>query len=270
MLRYDSPVRFVKAALVVCIAVVGVWLSGLPGRALWGREAANLAATSAPDLPGQALVSVGELPHAWMTSTPTRPPSPTPSSTSTATRPSSTPAPPTPTPTPTTIPTPTITPTPIHKPSDGDPTRITIPAIDLDAKIVSVGIKEVVQGDRIQRVWEVADYAAGYHSGMARVGHAGNTVISAHNNIRGEVFRDLNQLKPGDEVFVWVGESSYRYKVSVKYRIPIKGAPPEVLQDNLKWILPTDDQRLTLVTCWPYWGNSHRIIVIAYPVPWSD
>jgi sortase A len=134
---------------------------------------------------------------------------------------------------------------------------------------VSVGIKEIMEGNEVRRVWEVADYAAGFHRGMARVGHVGNTVMSGHNNIRGEVFRDLYKLQPGDDIYVWVGDVPYRYQVSVKYRIPIKGAPPEVLQDNLRWILPTDDQRLTLLTCWPNWSNTHRIIVIAFPVRWE-
>jgi sortase A len=211
------------------------------------------------------------LPQAWFS--PTRHiPSATPSATATFTPlppTATTTASPLPTATATLTPSPTATPTPIHKPADGDPTRITIPAIGVDAKVVTVGIVEQVVDGVKQKVWEVADYAAGFHGGMARPGHVGNTVISGHNNIRGEVFRDLSKLKPGDDIYLWVGPSPYRYKVSVVYRLPVKDAPPEVLERNLRWILPTDDQRLTLVSCWPYWSNTHRIVVVAFPVPWE-
>ena len=131
-------------------------------------------------------------------------------------------------------------------------------------------MKEQYVDGVLKRVWEVADYAAGFHKGMARPGHVGNTVISGHNNIRGEVFRYVHELKAGDDVYVWVGNSPYRYLVGAVYRLPIKGAPRQVQQDNLRLILPTSDQRLTLVTCWPYWSNTHRIVVVAFPSPWDS
>ena len=161
----------------------------------------------------------------------------------------------------------TRTATPIHSPSDRDPTRITIASIDVDARIVTVDIveKRSENGETTQE-WEVADYAAGFHRGMARVGHAGNTVISGHNNMRGKVFRDVHRLEPGDDIVIWVGTAAYRYRVRELHKLPMKGVPPDSERDNQKWILPTRDQRLTLVTCWPAWSNTHRIVVVAYPV----
>jgi len=38
-----------------------------------------------------------------------------------------------------------------------------------------------------------------------------------------------------------------------------------VRRQNARWIAPTTDERLTLVTCWPYTGNSHRLIIVAKP-----
>jgi sortase A len=35
---------------------------------------------------------------------------------------------------------------------------------------------------------------------------------------------------------------------------------------NAQWIQPTTDERLTLVTCWPYNDNSHRLIIVARPI----
>jgi len=245
----------------------------------WGAaamgQAAALEQRNAPPptiaAPAQAALAStpdSSLPRAWATPDLTHTPTPTPSPTATATgtalvqvaSPSATPSP--------SI-TPTPTATPIHAPASADPSRITIPAINLDTKVITVGIKEQYQDGVLRRVWDVADYAAGFHKGMARPGHEGNTVISGHNNIRGSVFENLHKLKPGDEAYVWVGNSPYRYRVSATYRLPIAGAPPDVLQDNIRFILPTQDQRLTLTTCWPPWSNTHRTVVVAYPDPWE-
>ena len=40
----------------------------------------------------------------------------------------------------------------------------------------------------------------------------------------------------------------------------------DVRIENAQWIEQTDDERLTLVTCWPYTDNSHRLIVVAHPI----
>ena len=40
----------------------------------------------------------------------------------------------------------------------------------------------------------------------------------------------------------------------------------EVRLKNARHILPTEDERLTLVTCHPYGSLQYRLIVIAFPV----
>jgi sortase A len=243
---------------------------GLAAWGGWRGAAANGSRlTSVAELPRAALeaTAADALPKAM--ETPSVRPSATPSATASRTRIVPTPRP-TQTLTPSVIPSPTATPTPIHAPAAGPPTRITIPKLDLDSPVVNVGIIERYVDGVLHREWAVADGAAGFHEGMAWPGQVGNTVLSGHNNIRGEVFRDIHQLAPGNDVFVWVGENGYRYTVSTVVRLPIKGAPADVLEDNLKWIQPTADQRLTLVTCWPPWSNTHRTIVVAYPAPWSE
>lgn len=162
--------------------------------------------------------------------------------------------------------TPSATAVPLHPPADADPTRIQAEAIGLDAPVVTVGTREQIIDGAPVLVWVVAVDAAGFHQGSARPGHAGNTVITGHNNIGGEVFRELHRLTPGDRVLLWVGDRSYAYEVDAVLRIEVAGASPDRVADALSWIEPTEDQRLTLVTCWPYWGNSHRTIVVAWPV----
>ena len=274
----------ISRALLALVSVLG-FAGGLLGLGNLSQATTALdSEQSASPTTTHVRLSAGELPKAWATATPvpSSTPRPVPSPTVIASARaqladvalSLTPyrtlaSSPTPTSSPTSTSSPTPTRTPIHRPADQDPTRITAPEVHLDAKVITVGIKEQYENGVLRKVWEVADYAAGFHEGTARPGHVGNTVISGHNNIRGEVFRDIHKLKLGDDVYLWVGDCPYRYQVGVVYRLPVKGAPPEVEEDNLRHILPTDDQRLTLVTCWPYWANTHRIVVLAFPAPYD-
>jgi sortase A len=111
----------------------------------------------------------------------------------------------------------------------------------------------------------VASYAAGWLNNTARPGETGNTVISAHHNIEGEVFRYVVDLNPGDPVTVYMNGQAYNYAVTEKYILPDKFVSYEQRLENGKWIGPFPDQRLTLVTCWPYTNNTHRVIVVAKP-----
>lgn len=255
-----------QAALSLAAVLACLWL----GRVLAANGATRASVTDAPTQAAEGAFALGALPHAWATSSRTLAPvvfstpsaTPTIAVTEQALSPSPSATPP---------PKPTLTPTPIHAPALGLPTHITIPAANVDAAVVPVGIVEEAgaNGETIY-VWDVADNAAGFHEGMALPGHPGNTVISGHNNIRGEVFRDLHKLVPGDLVYLWVGPARYHYRVTAIYRLPITGAPEEILKDNLRWIMPTEDQRLTLVTCWPSWSNTHRIVVVAFPAGYDE
>ena len=196
-------------------------------------------------VPGQALPA--PLP---------RSPTPTPASllaTPTAVPPTSAPAP--------TSPAPSTRPPPAAAPPD----RIVVPAIGLDAPVVPVGWKTVEENGQTVTEWEVADYAGGWHKTSAYPGNVGNIVIAGHHNIRGEVFRYVVNLEPGHIVDLYVGQTVYRYMVTEKYILKEKGMPQEVREENARWIAPTDDERLTLVTCWPYTNNTHRVVVVAKP-----
>lgn len=115
--------------------------------------------------------------------------------------------------------------------------------------------------------WIVPSKAAGWHINSALPGHGENVVLSGHHNIEGKVFRYVVDLEPGDELILYVGDTAYTYIVTEKYILKEAGMPLSVRQKNAQWIRPTGDERLTLVTCWPYeWpGNSHRVIVVARP-----
>ncbi len=154
----------------------------------------------------------------------------------------------------------------VPPPPAGDPpTRLVIPKINVDTPVIEVSWRIIEENGRRYSEWDVADNVAGWHHGSAYPGNVGNTVISGHHNIKGEVFRNLVDLEAGDAVYLYVGDQVYPYIVTEKHILREKGMPDEVRIQNARWIARTTDQRVTLVTCWPYTNNTHRVIVVARP-----
>ena len=146
-----------------------------------------------------------------------------------------------------------------------NPDRLVIPAVRIDSPVIPVGWRLVEQNGQQYSIWDVADYAVGWHNSSASLGQPGNTVMAGHHNINGEVFRDLVNVEVGDEVILYRGNETRRYLVEVKTIVKEKGEPTEVRRKNAQWIAPTNDERITMVTCWPYTNNTHRVIVVAKP-----
>jgi len=242
-----------------------------------------LPAPPLPPDPAQVVIlPESELPTPTATGTLPRPsPSPRPSDTA-APSPSRTPtASPTRTPAPartraapTLAPSLTATPvptgTPSHTPTAPPPAipdRILIDAIGLNAPVVPVGQSAVRLEGEVYSQWDVPDvFAAGWHQNSAPLGQPGNTVINGHHNIHGQVFRHLVALAPGDVITLEAAGQRYYYLVAQTMTLAEQGQPLDVRRENARWILPTGDERVTLITCWPYSANTHRLVVIAQPV----
>ncbi len=143
--------------------------------------------------------------------------------------------------------------------------RIAADTIDLDSPVVEVGWKQVMQNSQLTNVWEVAEYAAGWHKNSLLPGQGGNIVLSGHHNIKGEVFRDIVDLEPGATISLFTSDQRYDYTVVDKFIVKDKGEPEAIRRENAKWVGPFNEERVTLVTCWPYTNNTHRVIVIAKP-----
>jgi sortase A len=160
------------------------------------------------------------------------------------------------------------TPLPATPIAIGDPpTRLVIGVIGLDAPVVTVGWHTEQSGSSLISVWDVPDWqAAGWLKTSAPAGQKGNTVLDGHHNINGQVFRRLVDLKPKDEIELYAGARVLHYVVTQKLILPDRDQPMQVRIENAKWIQPTDDERLTLVTCWPYTNNTHRLIIVARPL----
>jgi sortase A len=108
----------------------------------------------------------------------------------------------------------------------------------------------VVQGDG----WEQLKKGVGQHLGSADPGRIGNLVVSAHNDIFGELFRDLDRLQPGDEIILSTATREYVYRVTGSRIVE----PTEVSVMG-----PTTKATMTLVSCYPYLVDTQRIVVFA-------
>lgn len=146
------------------------------------------------------------------------------------------------------------------------PDRLVIPRIELDIPVVELGWStNRTISDAIFSEWDVAAHAAGWHKNSALPGQGGNVVMSGHNNILGAVFRQLDQLRRDDEITVYSGAEIHTYQVERVLIVPETNASAEQRRENAQWIEPTEETRLTLVSCWPRNDNTHRIIVVAHP-----
>jgi sortase A len=72
-------------------------------------------------------------------------------------------------------------------------------------------------------------------------------------------------LRREDEIEVYSGDEVRTYRIERVVIVPEKYASEEQQAENARWIAPTSDERLTLVSCWPRNDNTHRIIVVARP-----
>lgn len=108
----------------------------------------------------------------------------------------------------------------------------------------------VVQGDG----WEQLKKGVGQHIGSANPGETGNLVMSAHNDIFGELFRHLDRLQPGDEIIISTASREYVYRVTGMRVVE----PTEV-----SVMKPTDEPTATLISCYPYLVDNKRIVVFA-------
>jgi len=131
---------------------------------------------------------------------------------------------------------------PIPTPGSQQAIRIQVPAIGVDAP--------VVQGDS----WEQLKKGVGQHIRTPNPGENGNIVLSGHNDVFGEVFRDLDRLQPGDLVILFTGQRQYIYVITGTQMV----APTAV-----EVMASTPNTRVTLISCHPYLVDIHRIVVTA-------
>jgi len=120
--------------------------------------------------------------------------------------------------------------------------RIQVPAINIDAP--------VVQGDG----WEQLKKGVGQNLSSVNPGQNGNMILSAHNDVYGEIFRYLDKLAPGDQVILYTQQRQYVYVVD---RTAI------VEPTAVEVMAGTGSPTVTLISCYPYLVDKQRIVVFA-------
>lgn len=124
--------------------------------------------------------------------------------------------------------------------------RMIIPKIAVDAPVVDT--------PPVNGVWDVADWKVGHLSTTPNPGAPGNAAFSAHDDIKGEIFKRVGELKPGDSIILKTAHASYRYVVTSQTVVDPSDTRP---------LNPTAVPSITLISCTPYWVDTQRLITRA-------
>ncbi|MHB8513031.1 MAG: class E sortase [Actinomycetota bacterium] len=137
-----------------------------------------------------------------------------------------------------------------HKLAIGEAvTRLRIPKLGVNVIVV-----EGTSGNALRA-------GAGHYEETALPGDVGNVAIAGHRTGFGEPFRNLDQLRPGDLIYLDTPLGPYTYKVSAS----VDGHVNPWITDPDDWAVtvPLPTPTLTLTTCDPPHTSHNRLIVRA-------
>ncbi|MFI6265190.1 class F sortase [Micromonospora sp. NPDC051006] len=135
---------------------------------------------------------------------------------------------------------PSATPPPARSAPRGEPTRVRVPRIGLDAPLTTLGL------DRAGTLIPPAGFdVAGWYGGGPAPGDPGPAVLAGHlDSRRGPaVFARLGELRPGDPVEVWRGGQRLVFRVTGLLRTRKDAFPTASVYG------PTPGPELRLITC---------------------
>ncbi|MFG3525392.1 class E sortase [Streptomyces sp. NPDC047917] len=104
----------------------------------------------------------------------------------------------------------------------------------------------------------------GHYLGTARLGATGNFAVAGHRRTYGDPFKDFPKLRPGDAVVLSDGTTWFTYRID---KPPYRTVPSDIgVIDPVprKSGFDGPGRYLTLTTCDPEWGSSHRLIAWAH------
>ncbi|CAL9507954.1 Sortase SrtE1 [Streptomyces sp. enrichment culture] len=104
----------------------------------------------------------------------------------------------------------------------------------------------------------------GHYAETARLGQRGNFAVAGHRRTHGDPFKDFPRLRRGDAVVLTDGTTWFTYRIDEG---PYKTVPSDIevigpVPRTSGYTRP--GRYLTLTTCEPEWGHSHRLIVWAH------
>lgn len=142
--------------------------------------------------------------------------------------------------------------------------RIVIPALGLDSPVIRTVL---INGGTD---WQVADWAVGDMVGSPNPGtctlwagiHDCTTALSGHDDIKGELFKRIGDLRNGAKVILYTKRSVFTYKVDGRHVIPLINGQAAVGSDVQNYLF-SSNKSVVLVACTPYWVDTSRILVTA-------
>jgi LPXTG-site transpeptidase (sortase) family protein len=156
--------------------------------------------------------------------------------------------------------------------------RLVIPSLNIDRAVIEVGLKKT-NGNQL--TWNTdmlfstnnRSDLVGQASTSVNPGDGGNIILIGHNYNNGwyspeGVFVNIHQLKQGSKILVYTRDGGeYQYEVKLVKQVPWREQNGNELEKHHKYLWPTENEQLTLVTCgganFGIW--SARVYVVAIP-----
>lgn len=104
----------------------------------------------------------------------------------------------------------------------------------------------------------------GHYAGTARLGETGNFAVAGHRRTYGDPFKDFPRLRPGDAVILTDGTTWFTYRIDRKPYRTVPGDTAVIDPVPRRSGFEGPGRYLTLTTCEPEWGSSHRLIAWAH------
>jgi sortase A len=108
----------------------------------------------------------------------------------------------------------------------------------------------------------VINRGVGHYAGSAMPGDIGNFAVAGHRMTHGSVFKDVDEIRAGDQIVVDTSRTTWTYRVTSTFvvtpdRVDVVGPNPVDPQQ------PPHAALMTVTTCEPLYGSSQRYIVRA-------
>ncbi|MFE1170863.1 class E sortase [Streptomyces sp. NPDC058773] len=104
----------------------------------------------------------------------------------------------------------------------------------------------------------------GHYARTARLGETGNFSVAGHRRTYGDPFKDFPRLRPGDAVVLSDGTTWFTYRIDNRPYTTLPGDIGVIDPVPRKSGFNGPGRYLTLTTCEPEWGHSHRLIAWAH------
>ncbi|MEV6563357.1 class E sortase [Streptomyces kronopolitis] len=111
---------------------------------------------------------------------------------------------------------------------------------------------------------DVLKRGLGHYDRTAHLGALGNFSVAGHRRTYGDPFKDFPRLRPGDAVVLTDGTTWFTYRVDNRPYTTLPGDIGVIDPVPPKSGFHGPGRYLTLTTCEPEWGHSHRLIAWAH------